>query len=164
MKFQTSSLLSSLLENRLQNCQLYFLWAVSANFERFTSRVYMNPLFFWNKLRKKNEICNNLNCLGFSSEDKVVKMTDEILLRVSSSLEEKDFFFGDTPSIIDCLLFGFLQTLTFDELSNCRLHDLVLSHKNVVSFCNNILTTWYPVEEEKKDQTLKHAPPPEEKV
>jgi len=69
------------------------------------------------------------------------------------------FFFGDQPTHFDCIVFGFLQTQSLKDVCKSHVSGFLLSHKNLVEFCNRILENWYvPEGGSGKDHKLDYRP------
>jgi metaxin len=154
----------ALIEEKLYNCQLYDWWMQNDNYDNFTRLAFQNdysfPLNILMKQQRKKAVLNHLDYIGYNSKEKVEKVAKEIYEALATKLGEKEFFFGESPTTLDCVVFGFLQTQSFKELTNSKLREILLSKKNLVAFCNNFINNWYfPQKGERKtDQMLKNKP------
>eukprot|EP01126_Amoeba_proteus_P044610 TRINITY_DN4963_c0_g1_i13.p1 TRINITY_DN4963_c0_g1~~TRINITY_DN4963_c0_g1_i13.p1 ORF type:complete len:194 (+),score=40.31 TRINITY_DN4963_c0_g1_i13:501-1082(+) len=120
------------------------------NYESFTKQAYATglsfPLTWYFPRQQKQTTLDYLSFDGFNDEDKVKQVANEIYTTLSNRLGEREFFFGDQPSRLDCFVFGFLRTQALKDIPKSHLQDLLLSHQNLVDFCNRILANWYPQE------------------
>jgi glutathione S-transferase len=155
---------TALIEEKLYTCQLYDWWSESENYDNFASVAYENaysfPLSVYMKKFRRNSILEYLNYRGYNNKERVIREVKEIYEVLSNRIGSKEFLFGDLPSSLDCILFAFLQTQSFKEVSKSILANLLKSKANLVNYCNNFMNTWYfpHVGERKSDQTMTHSP------
>ena len=57
--------------------------------------------------------------IGRHTREEVEKMAEQDLKAVSDLLGDKQFMFGDEPSLLDCTLFGFTCMILYASLDDC---------------------------------------------
>ena len=58
---------------------------------------------------------------------------------ISAKLGKSNYFCGDLPSSHDALVFGYLEIIIqLPFSSKCSLHEKLLSHQNLVDFCQRM--------------------------
>eukprot|EP01127_Copromyxa_protea_P010435 TRINITY_DN253_c0_g1_i1.p1 TRINITY_DN253_c0_g1~~TRINITY_DN253_c0_g1_i1.p1 ORF type:complete len:300 (-),score=64.73 TRINITY_DN253_c0_g1_i1:76-975(-) len=142
------SALTALIVEKLWKCQLFDLWSEVENYESFTRITYSHvvsfPLKWWLDRERKKNMQEYLTLSGYDDSEKVKRTAKEIYEALSVRLgDDKHFFFGDSPTTFDCIVFGFLQTQACKEIPQSIIQDFLFSHKNLVDFCNRITENWY---------------------
>eukprot|EP00028_Trichosphaerium_sp_Am-I-7-wt_P011580 CAMPEP_0168536758 /NCGR_PEP_ID=MMETSP0405-20121227/19815_1 /TAXON_ID=498012 /ORGANISM="Trichosphaerium sp, Strain Am-I-7 wt" /LENGTH=89 /DNA_ID=CAMNT_0008564975 /DNA_START=458 /DNA_END=723 /DNA_ORIENTATION=- len=70
-------------------------------------------------------------------------MAEATLKALSKRLGSKKYFFGDTPTSLDALAFGYLAIAFSAPVPKNTLKLLISAHDNLVSYCNNIMKTHF---------------------
>lgn len=60
------------------------------------------------------------------------------LLALSERLGEAEYFFGESPTELDALVFGYLFTMITTPLPHNQLGNIVKHQPNLVKFCQNM--------------------------
>lgn len=82
--------------------------------------------------------------VGRHTQEEVEAILDGDLTALSQYLGDKQYFFGDTPTEVDCAIFGQLSQLLW-HLPNTAVPKLLTEkHKNLVDYCERIKTNFWP--------------------
>lgn len=137
----------SLVEESLYNCQLYNWFSEKTNFDEVTNLVFSRalpfPLNWILPSRYRKSVNTKLELHGLISADAAYSLAKKCYHALSTKLGNRKFFFGDEPTSLDAVVFGFLATQLIPELPNRELHFLISEHQNLVQFVNNILNTYF---------------------
>lgn len=134
----------SLVHNVLGNALLYFTWMdndVYNNFTRFRAGSPFNyPLRLlvpWS-LRKK--VVAQLTTLNWAerTSPEVYREVETCLLALSERLGDAEYFFGESPTELDALVFGYIFTMITTPLPNNQLGNIVKHQPNLVKFCQHM--------------------------
>eukprot|EP01125_Pyxidicula_operculata_P004976 TRINITY_DN1837_c0_g1_i1.p1 TRINITY_DN1837_c0_g1~~TRINITY_DN1837_c0_g1_i1.p1 ORF type:complete len:309 (+),score=58.95 TRINITY_DN1837_c0_g1_i1:960-1886(+) len=134
----------ALVEDRLHKAQLFNWWVEVENYESFTHNAYANnrgfPFNWWIPRQMKKAITQQLEGSGLTSSRslEVYEMADHCYKTLSAKLGRKQFFFGDKPTTLDCVVYGFLATQYAPQLQKDVLRKLIGSHDNLVDFINRM--------------------------
>ncbi|ODN03403.1 Metaxin-2, partial [Orchesella cincta] len=134
----------SLVHNVLGSALLFFTWNdndVYNNYTKFRAgAAYNYPLkaiMPWHIKRKVLTQLKTLNWTERTSEE-VYHEVETCLTALSERLGELDFFFGESPTELDALVFGYLFTMITTPLPNRQLGNLVKHSPNLVKFCQHV--------------------------
>jgi len=133
----------------LYNCQLYNWWVDDENYQLFTNRIFASkvtfPLNFFIPYSMRSKIIQKLQFIDFTQEtdDMVYDRADEIYKSLSVKLGNQNYFFGDYPTTLDAIVYGFLITQTAANLPKNNLRNLILNYHNLVEYCNRLTTLFF---------------------
>ncbi|XP_077991317.1 failed axon connections homolog [Glandiceps talaboti] len=134
---------------RLAEENLY--WTI--NYHRYiaTSDEYFKNSFpaafrwFLVKMVRKN-IRNNLQAhgIGRHSKEEIYRIGQDDMRAISNYLGEKNFFFGDEPTVIDATLFGILAQIVWAMPGSP--HEKVVTDEltNLKAYCERIKEKYFP--------------------
>ena len=57
--------------------------------------------------------------------------------------ERRKYFYGDTPRLLDALVFGEIVALLYAPIPNGRLRQMILEYPNLLRFVENIRQTYF---------------------
>lgn len=134
---------------------MYSLWGDPKNVDTtralYAKRIPIPFNFYCPRkyVLKTNELTRSL--AGFTLEDSIeLHDVKDLLLNakkcinwISEKLGENRFFFGDTPSEIDAILYGYLSVLLKLTLPNNVLQNHVKQCQNLVKFVERISTVYF---------------------
>ncbi|XP_055544613.1 metaxin-1 homolog [Wyeomyia smithii] len=137
---------------------LYSLWGDPQNLDTsrtlYAKRIPIPFNFYCPRkyLLKTNEITQTL--AGFALDDSVeLHDVKDMLLNakkcinwVSEKLGENQFFFGDTPSEVDAVLYGYLSVILKMKLPNNILQNHLKECPNLVKFIDRMTTIYFAKE------------------
>jgi hypothetical protein len=103
------------------------------------------PLNWWVPRQFKIEVLKKLELAGLlkMSEEEVYKIAAGIYADLSNKLGDKSYFFGDHPSTLDAIVFGFLMSEDNAKVPNPHLQKLIRSHRNLADFLNRVLDLYF---------------------
>jgi len=133
----------------LNNCQMFNWWVEEENYQLFTHRVYASkvsfPLNFFIPYSMRKSIIGKLKFNDYTSEnaDMVYDKADEIYRSLSVKLGNQNYFFGDSPTTLDSLVYGFLITQSAAKIPKDNLRNFISNYHNLVEYCNRITTTFF---------------------
>lgn len=158
---------TSLMEEKLSPALLYLWWVDDKTYVELTRPWYAGKLlipFSWylpikRRLRATEQLesaSNRISISGVELEAQLMKDAKECLNLLSTKLGEKQFFFGDKPSVVDALAFGYLAPLLNAPLPTVVLQNHLKACRNLVMFCRRIQDAYFPLspEELEKNQQL----------
>ncbi|XP_056449201.1 metaxin-1a [Gadus chalcogrammus] len=147
---------SSLLEERLLPALIHTFWMDSKNYVELTRRWYAEHLPFplslvvpgrmqaaqqaRLRLGRSDEALDG----GEELEKELYHDAAECMNLLSQRLGTSKFFFGDSPSSLDAVVFGHLAPLLKAKLPNAKLQQQLKSLDNLTLFCSNILLLYFP--------------------
>lgn len=158
---------SALLEERLLPAVLYLWWMDAKNNVEFSrpwySKAFHFPFNYFLPGRIHKAAEERLECtvggnhvLPEELRTKIFKDAKECLDMLSEKLSDKTFFFGDSPSSLDSLVFSYLASLLRVPFPNNDLKDHLKQSENLWMYCSRILQRYYPTsaeeETERKEQ------------
>ncbi|XP_065088525.1 metaxin-1 homolog [Ochlerotatus camptorhynchus] len=134
---------------------MYSLWGDPKNLDTtralYAKRIPIPFNFYCPRkyVLKTNEL--TLSLAGFALEDSVeLHDVNDLMLNakkcinwISEKLGENRFFYGDTPSEIDAVLYGYLSVLLKLTLPNNVLQNHVKQCNNLVKFVERITTIYF---------------------
>ncbi|XP_021372155.1 failed axon connections-like isoform X2 [Mizuhopecten yessoensis] len=82
--------------------------------------------------------------IGHHSSEEIYKIGSDDIRAISTYLGEKKYFLGDTPSLIDCTLFGFLAQIIFVPLDFPMKTVIQEECSNVLDYINRIKEQFWP--------------------
>lgn len=97
-------------------------------------------------------------------ESMIYKEAKECLNHLSYRLGENDFFFGDQPSSLDALVFGYVAPLLKASLPNSQLANHVKGCQNLSGLCTRIMMRYFPMSPEDVEEKRKREEEMKEKI
>jgi len=135
----------SLVNNVLGNAMLYFCWVddyIYNNLTKHRSASPFNfPLSYLYPWRKRSIVCSQLEALkwGNKQPEEVYKEVGTCLEALTERLGDADYFFGNSYTELDALVFGYLFTMLTTKLPNSnKLESLVKQHTSLIHFCQRV--------------------------
>uniref|UniRef100_UPI00398F055E metaxin-1b n=1 Tax=Pristiophorus japonicus TaxID=55135 RepID=UPI00398F055E len=147
---------SSLIEEKLLPALIYMFWVDSKNYVSFTRPWYGEaipfPLNFFLPNRMHVRSLERLRLIRGGqwhdneeeAETEIYKEARECLTLLSQRLGSQKFFFGDSPSSLDAIVFGHLAPLLKAKLPNSKLQQHLRSLDNLCTLCTSILGLYFP--------------------
>lgn len=145
----------TLVRDALQKALLYCRWLDTENYSNFTCKWYSTklpfPLTIFLPQMKYKSIRSKLNneCTPDLTPDEFYNLilagARECLNTLSIALGEQVYFFGDKPTSLDAVVYGYLDNLIQYKLpGNNSLQGHVYCCDNLLQFCTRIRTQLYP--------------------
>ncbi|XP_022817109.1 metaxin-2 isoform X2 [Spodoptera litura] len=134
----------SLITNVLVNAELYISWVDSETFNAVTkvrnSSVYPWPLGWLQTRAKRNAVIKRLKALHWYDKtiDQVLADVEQCCNSLSQRLGDKDYFFGNSPTELDALVFGHVFTIITTRLPCRKLADTVRKHESLVALAKRV--------------------------
>ncbi|CAL8248964.1 unnamed protein product [Lota lota] len=147
---------SSLLEEKLLPALIHTFWMDSKNYVELTRRWYAEhmpfplSLFVPGRLQAGQQARLRLSRsdhaldAGEELEKELYGDAVECMNLLSQRLGSSKFFFGDSPSSLDAVVFGHLAPLLGAKLPSERLQRQLRSLDNLTHFCANVLLLYFP--------------------
>uniref|UniRef100_A0A0K0FB06 Metaxin-1 homolog (inferred by orthology to a C. elegans protein) n=1 Tax=Strongyloides venezuelensis TaxID=75913 RepID=A0A0K0FB06_STRVS len=151
----------SYLKKTIYPAIVHLLWEDESNYTTLTHRWYFSKMSFFSKLYKIKDIREKE--LGYieaknSSSSDIIKIAMKTIKQLSMKLEDKKYFFGDKPSSLDALIFGYLAPLLKLPLPSDKLQVYLQGYPNLVRFVESILSIYLVIPEEQKRLSDKDKP------
>ncbi|ESO88232.1 hypothetical protein LOTGIDRAFT_234567 [Lottia gigantea] len=154
---------SSMLEEKLLPAILHLWWVDNKTYSDFTrpwyAKVLPFPLNFFipDQIQKKASMRVTLtkggsNVTDSELEAKIYKEAKECMNYLAYRLGKQDYFFGNAPSSLDALVFGYLAPILKAPLPNNQLQNHLKMCDNLCSLCNNILQRYLPPDPEEVEK------------
>lgn len=109
-------------------------------YKRYGS-VYPWPLSSIQCWRKRRQVINKLNVFNWASytNEQVVKKVRKCCVTLTEKLGKNEYFYGDSPTELDALVFGHIFTILTTHLPNSDLQNLIKNNfRSLVEFCDRI--------------------------
>jgi len=104
----------------------------------------------------RNKIISHLELVGMTSKTKVYEDARKYYAVLAAKLGDKEYFFGNQPTTLDCIVFGFLMTQMVPKVPKDSLFQIICSHRKLVEFCERIDTIYFS--SENASLLLNHKP------
>jgi len=134
----------SLVHNVLGNALTFLTWKDNDVYNNYTrlraGSVYNFPLRAIMPWYIRRRVLGQLALLNWAerSSEEVFHEVETCLIALSERLGEAAYFFGDHPTELDALVFGYLFTMITTPLPNKQLGGLVKQSPNLVKFCQRL--------------------------
>jgi len=138
------------IEQKLKPAITYTMWLDNENFNKVTrpaySRLFGFPRSFW-AVGKMRDTCQDYIMQGqyLTSEDQINEKkrpcyiaARECMTLLDGQLGKKEFFFGDKPTSIDALLYGYLSVLLKVPLVTSELKNHLNSCERLKRHCDRV--------------------------
>ncbi|XP_020378938.1 metaxin-1-like [Rhincodon typus] len=161
---------ASLIEEKLLPALIYMFWVDSKNYVSFTRPWYGEaipfPLNFFLPNRMHTRFLDRLRLIRGGqwhdneeeAENEIYKEARECLTLLSQRLGSHKFFFGDSPSSLDAIVFGHLAPILKAKLPNSKLQQHLRSLDNLCALCTSILGLYFPNDSSDTDHSSKKVP------
>lgn len=145
----------TLVQDALQKAILYCRWLDTDNYSNFTRKWYSSKLSFpltiflpYMKHRSIQSKLDNEHTPDLTPDafhNLILAGARECLNTLSIALGEKMYFFGDKPTSLDAVVYGYLDNLIQYKLpGNNSLQGHVYCCDNLLQFCKRIRNQFYP--------------------
>uniref|UniRef100_A0A2P2I705 Metaxin-2 n=1 Tax=Hirondellea gigas TaxID=1518452 RepID=A0A2P2I705_9CRUS len=134
----------SLVNNVLGAAELYISWVHQETYDSVTYPRYGSvqpwPLNVILTRQRRRTVLRRLQLLGWKHKtlQEVYGEVDNCCRALSERLENQPFFFGNSPTELDAVVFGHLFTLLTTPLPDSSLASVVRSYPTLVTLCRNI--------------------------
>ncbi|KAI7899654.1 Tom37 C-terminal domain-containing protein [Cokeromyces recurvatus] len=156
---------SALVQDKLYDCMLYTWYADSTNFVKNIRPTYAKLLSFPARYIVPIQLKNNAKArlakynveitgddVGAPQNEKeemkellktgwhhMYRLARETYDILQKQLDNKNYMFNDSPTTLDCIVFGYLALHLYPELAHRRLqHILMNEYPQLVQYCNRI--------------------------
>ncbi|VDO50257.1 unnamed protein product, partial [Onchocerca flexuosa] len=141
---------ASLMHRNFYPAELQFLWLDSFNYSAITQHWYSKQLLFGYNLyyleKRRRRAQAYVSACG-RSETQIIHDAVNTINFLEDRLDNKKYFYGDKPSSIDALIFGYLAPFLKLPLPSDRLQQHIMSCPNVVRFIESIISIYLPLSE-----------------
>ncbi|XP_035210972.1 metaxin-2-like isoform X3 [Stegodyphus dumicola] len=134
----------SLVNIVLRNAELYISWCDKPTLNEVTKPRYgsslpwpVNHILCW---QTKYEVKKKLKTADWQSKslEEVYEEVNNCCHALSEKLGSQKFFFGDTPTELDAVVFGHLFAILTTPLPDNRLCSILREYQNLVNLCHHI--------------------------
>ncbi|CEF70302.1 Metaxin-2 [Strongyloides ratti] len=134
----------AVIEETLRHVEIWMCWMDDNIYHRTTAKrygsVYRWPLNNILPYLQRKKMKQYLSSIGWGDKtvDEIIHIAENCFHSLSSKLGNNTFFFGDSPTHLDALVFGHLFSITTTLLPNNKLACLIGKFKNLERFSTNI--------------------------
>lgn len=75
----------------------------------------------------------------------VLKDVQNCCISLSERLDKNDYFFGDSPTELDALVFGHIFSILATLLPGNKLASVVQGHENLIKLCKRIEERYFKI-------------------
>lgn len=142
----------SLIHSVLEVAELYICWVDNETYNEVTSvrngSIYPWPLNHIQNRAKRSSVIKKLKVLKWyqKSMEEVFQEVENCCQALSDRLEGKTFFFGDTPTELDALVFGHLFTILTTPLPKSDLANIVRNYPLLINLVQKIEKDYFKKE------------------
>jgi len=119
---------------------LYNWWIQPENWAEVSALPHFNtqtfPLNVLLPKRRYQEVLAQFDKVG---SEEVYRQVECLYKSLSDCLGDSEYFFGDSPSTLDAIVFGHLAIHLVAKLESPQLRALLLQQKNLAEYCKRIL-------------------------
>ncbi len=135
------------IDENLYWCLLYMRWFDEQNWPRMKAAVFSSLKFPFScfvpgLVRHKVKSAISTQGIGKHSASEVKHIFVQSLDSLSDLLDQKTYFFGDTPSSLDATAYAFLAQFILSDLTS-DLGETAKTYPNLVAYCQRIQHTYY---------------------
>uniref|UniRef100_A0AC35TQ41 PRELI/MSF1 domain-containing protein n=1 Tax=Rhabditophanes sp. KR3021 TaxID=114890 RepID=A0AC35TQ41_9BILA len=142
-----------LLKKTLYPAMAHIMWKDDANYSTVTHKWFSSVMSFPRNFvyleRKRNKEINYVKAVNLTDIN-IIKHAMRTITNLSNKLGDKKYFFGDKPTSIDALIFGYLGPLLKLPVPSDRLQIHLLACSNLVRFVESILSIYLVIPEEQR--------------
>ncbi|KAF5297562.1 hypothetical protein FQR65_LT09993 [Abscondita terminalis] len=134
----------SLVHNVLENAELYICWCDKETYNEVTKprngSVYPWPLNHIQTWSKKSAVVKRLKMMGWFNKniEQVYQEVENCCQALADRLEDKEFFFGRSPTELDALIFGHLFTILTTPLPNSNIANTVRNFPTLINLVQRV--------------------------
>ncbi|GFS04274.1 metaxin-2 [Elysia marginata] len=139
----------SMLENILGNAELYMAWFNPEISNEVTKPRYgcsypwpLNWVLAWKKQRAMIALLT-ANDWASKTVEEVTEEVHTCCLALSEKLDKKKYFFGDSPTELDALVYGHLYTLLTTKLPGGPFTSVIREFQNLAEFCKRVDSAYF---------------------
>ncbi|KHN81466.1 Metaxin-1 -like protein [Toxocara canis] len=141
---------SSLMLHSFYPAQLHLLWLDQWNYTTVTAHWYSSQLLFpyglyYLERRRRRAQAYVAACAR--SESQLIRDAIMAINLLSAKLGDSKYFYGDKPSSLDALVFGYLAPMLKLPLPSDRLQQHIMGCPNLVRFIESIISIYLPLTE-----------------
>ncbi|KAJ8965385.1 hypothetical protein NQ317_006459 [Molorchus minor] len=146
----------SLIHNVIEVAELYICWVDDETYNEVTSvrngSVYPWPLNHVHNYIKRNQVVKKLKSLDWYNKtlEEVFQEVENCCEALNTRLDGKNYFFDDSPTELDALVFGHLFTILTTPLPKSDLANIVRSYPQLINLVQRIEKEYF----KKRDETL----------
>lgn len=139
---------SALLQQKLKPAFVHALWIDAANYVAFTRPAYAKAYGFFHTMynlpRMHRQMQQYVNCIQPGNvkekEQVIYKNAKECITLLSKRLGENKYFFGDVPTTLDVIVYGYLSILLKPPAlsSTLAFRPHLMLYSNLCSFVDRI--------------------------
>uniref|UniRef100_A0A6B2LBQ8 Metaxin glutathione S-transferase domain-containing protein n=1 Tax=Arcella intermedia TaxID=1963864 RepID=A0A6B2LBQ8_9EUKA len=147
-----------LVQSHLYKIQLFNWWAETKN-TTFAKRITYSSFNMPFLPTKQDLMVEKLRLEGYSApyKKKIYQESDRIYKSLSERLGSKDYYFGDEPSVLDCVVYAFLTTQFCADTVKQTLKQQIAKYENLKLFCKRMTYRVFQVETEEFDYVLENV-------
>ncbi|VDK23280.1 unnamed protein product [Anisakis simplex] len=126
------------------------LWLDQWNYTTVTSHWYSSQLIFpygLYYLEKRRRLAQAYIDACGRTETELIRNAIVAINLLSAKLGDNKYFYGDKPSSLDALIFGYLAPILKLPLPSDRLQQHILGCPNLVRFIESIISIYLPLTE-----------------
>uniref|UniRef100_A0A183ENS6 GST_C_6 domain-containing protein n=1 Tax=Gongylonema pulchrum TaxID=637853 RepID=A0A183ENS6_9BILA len=141
---------SSLMLRSFYPAELQFLWLDPYNYSAITHHWYSKQMLFGYNLyylEKRRRRAQAYIAACGRNETQIMLDAVEAINLLSAKLGDNKYFYGDKPSSIDALVFGYLAPVLKLPLPSDRLQQHIQGCPNLVRFIESIISIYLPLNE-----------------
>ncbi|KAK6621533.1 hypothetical protein RUM44_001340 [Polyplax serrata] len=138
----------SLVNNVLQNAELYMCWYEKSYYDSVTwhrySSVFSWPLNYILTWQKKQSVTKKLKVLGWTkkTKDQVLEDVKNCCHSLSERLDKNPYFFGEFPTELDALLYGHMFCILTGQPQIQELGSIIKNFPNLLEMCSRLETNY----------------------
>ncbi|KAM3722095.1 Metaxin-1 [Dirofilaria immitis] len=141
---------ASLMHRNFYPAELQLLWLDPFNYSAITQHWYSKQLPFGYNLyyleKRRRRAQAYVSACGREKAQIILDAVNTINF-LEDRLDNKKYFYGDKPSSIDALIFGYLAPILKLPLPSDRLQQHIMSCPNIVRFIESIISIYLPLSE-----------------
>ncbi|XP_022336981.2 metaxin-2-like [Crassostrea virginica] len=144
----------SMVERILGNAEKYLSWIMDTIAVEVTQprvgAVHPWPLNWMIPMLKKSEVRAQLKSIGWADRtlEEVLNEVKSCCQALSERLEQQKYFFGDSPTELDALVFGHLFALLTIQLPAVDIAGDIKEFVNLTEFCQRIEAKYFKEKED----------------
>lgn len=146
--------ITNLVQSKLRAAVEYVFWVDQRNYEEFTRVWYSRALPLPFNIIHTNSFKENSitlmeslypqTCNNEVIKDNLTSLATECLSSLSARLGTSNYFYGDTPTTLDVVVYSYIAPLFKLPFPSNSISSLVALWPNLVSFVNRIETKYLP--------------------
>lgn len=138
---------AKMMDEHLYWCLVWMRWASDALWPEVKAALFGKlPPLVRNLIAKKarSKVLKDLYAQGVGrhSREEILHLATADLKALADYLGDKSYFFGDKPSSLDAVAFGFLSELALAPLQSEETQ-IIKKFPNLVSYCHRVQSNYY---------------------